>query len=213
MKKILLLAMVAIFAISCGSQKRALEAQNQLLQQQLAQGSTQEGDGIRPGRTARVAEPCEELALEESENLRDFGTSIANIEKVARNEALRDARNKLAQSLQVAVEGAARDYEQNANSELKTSTEALSESVNSQYVTQYVANTKAIKWSVYDLADGSIQVYVCVEMAAAKEEVLKDLSNKLDRDGVIEVKADRDRFVEQISSGLERSKEEQRAQM
>ncbi len=243
MKKILPLIVVAVLATSCGAQKKALESQNALLQQQVAlqqqtmdqqraeaeaqkqqiaqqQAEQQQllaeqeaAQKVRPTRELREAEPCEELSLEKSDNLREFGTAIANIEKVARNEALRDARNKLAQSIQIAVEGAARDYDQNANADIKVATETLAEAVNTQYVAQYIANSRAVKWSVYDLSDGGIQVYVCVEMEKAKEAMLRELENKLEEDGVMAIKADRDRFVGQIGDNIEKSKEEQRAQL
>lgn len=62
------------------------------------------------------------------------------------------------------------------------------------------------------MSDGSIQVYVCVEMEKAKEEVLNELSNQLDQDGVIAIKADRERFINQISEGLDQYKKDIKSQ-
>lgn len=250
MKKSLLFAAIALAAVSCGSQKSALESQNELLQQQVAlqqqelqqqqaqqQQAQQEIDRQkaqqealreeqrrqraemelaaaqkqRPDRAVRESEPCEDLALEESENLRSSGSAIANIEKVARNEAARDARSQLAQMMKVAVEGAAQDYELNANSDNKVTSETLSDVVINQYIVQDVENSTPIKWTVYDLSDGGIQVYTCVEMKKSEADVMQELSNKLGRDGVIEIEADRNRFIEHIQGNIDAYKEELKA--
>lgn len=213
MKKLLLLLIVAM-ATSCGASKKALEAQNQLLLRQMAmnQSQPQELSPQRPSRTLRTQDPCEELALADSENLRAFGTSTSYIEKTARNEASRDARNQLAQMIRVAVEGASQDYAQNATRNIKNTAQELGETIMTQYVAEIIENTKPIKWAVYDLTDGSIQVNVCIEMVKSTEKVKEELSNALDRDEVIEIQYDRDRFIDKVASGLEEYKEQQKAQ-
>lgn len=242
MKKLLLVLVVAL-ATSCGAQKKALESQNALLQQQVTlqqesmeqqraeaeaqqrQISQQQAEQqqvlaqqeaaqrTRPTRVLREAEPCEELALAEADNMRDFGTATANIESVARNAALRNARNNLAQRIQMAAEGAALDYEQNANEDFQITSEIVSEAVSSQFFAQHISNSRAIKWSVYDLSDGSIQVYVCIEMEKAQEEVLEELGNQLAKEGVLAIKDDRENFIDKIGEKLEDYKAEQRAQI
>lgn len=192
---------------SCGSSKQtaASDYEYQLWKQQQEQQSAQQ----RPARKLRTAEPCIELALAESENMRAYGTATSYVEKTALNEAERDARNRLAAMIKAAVEGAAQDYEQNANQNLKKTAGTLSESVMTQYVAEEIKNTRIIKNSIYDLTDGSIQVYVCLEMKTDTEELKKNLDNALDRDGVIELQYDRERFLDKMSEGLEEYKKKQ----
>ncbi len=195
MKKLIYLAIIFVAAgmASCSATKQA--------------ALTQEYQQQRPTRTMRTEEPCIALAQEESENLRAYGTATSYVEKTALNEAQRDARNNLAQMIKVAVEGAALDYEKNSQQNLKNTAETLGEEVMKQFVSEEISNTKTIKTSIYDLADGSIQVYVCIEMRAPKEEFNKGLSNILDSSELIGIQHDRDRFIEKMSEELEQYKQ------
>ena len=150
------------------------------------------------------------MAQAVSENLRAYGTATSYIEKTALNEAERDARNRLATMIKVAVEGAAQDYEQNAAQNQKKSAETIGESVMSQFVAEEIKNTKILKTSIYDLADGSIQVYVCIEMQAGMDAFEEKLKNTLDREEIIGIQYDRDRFVEKMAQGLEQYKQRQK---
>lgn len=195
MKKVIYLAIIFLTAgmASCSVTKQAAQAQE--YQQQ------------RPTRTMRTEEPCITLAQEESENLRAYGTATSYVEKTALNEAQRDARNNLAQMIKVAVEGAALDYEKNSQQDLKSTAETLGEEVMKQFVSEEISNTKTIKTSIYDLADGSIQVYVCIEMRTPKEEFNKGVSSTLDSQELIGIQHDRDRFIEKMSEELEQYKQ------
>lgn len=193
--------------VSCGaSRKAAADYEYQQWKQQQAQQQQ------RPTRQLRTLEPCIALAQEQSENLRAYGTATSYVEKVALNEAERDARNRLAQMLKVAVEGAAQDYGQNANQNLKNTAGNIGESIMTQYVAEEVANTRIIKTSIYDLSDGSIQVYVCLEMQKGEKEFTEKLANELDRDGVLGLQYDRDRFMEKMAAGLEEYKKKNMAE-
>lgn len=163
----------------------------------------------RPTRTLRTTEPCIELAQADSENIRAFGTATSYVEKAALNEAERDARNRLAAMMKVAVEGAAQDYEQNANQNLKKTAGTIGESVMTQFVAEEIKNTRILKTSIYDLSDGSIQVYVCLEIQSDKNNFSQNLENVLDREGLIELQYDRDRFVQKMAEGLEDYKKKQ----
>lgn len=196
------LAVLTAFT-ACGHSKKAAQIASAYSQEQTSAPE-------RPGRTLRAAEPCIELALAESEHLRAYGTATSYVEKVALNEAERDARNRLAVMMKTAVEGAAQDYEQNANQNLRSSAQTISEAVMTQFVAEEIANTRILKHSVYDLSDGAIQVYVCIEMQAGKAELEKKLDHILDRNAVIGIQYDRERFIEKTSGGLEEYKKRQR---
>ena len=111
--------------------------------------------------------------------------------------------------IKTAVEGAAQDYERNANQNLKNTAATLSEAVMTQYMAEEIKNAPVIDHSLYDLSNGHVQVYVCLEIKTNTEELMKNLDNELDRDGVIELQYDRDRFLERMSEGLEEYRKKQ----
>lgn len=123
------------------------------------------------------------------------------------NEAERDARNRLATMLKVAVEGAAQDYEMNANQNNSKSASTIGEAVMTQFVSEELQNTRILKTNIYDLADGSIQVYVCIEMKSDENEMAQKLDNVLSQDNIIGIKYDREKFIEKMKSGLEEYKQ------
>lgn len=209
MKKLYLLAIIATPALftACNSTKKTASTDYQYQQwQQQQQQQQQEATSQRPGRTLRTTEPCIEMAQADSENLRAYGTATSYVEKTALNEAERDARNRLAAMIKVAVEGAAQDYEQNANRNLKKTAGTIGESVMTQFVAEEIKNTRIIKTDIYDLTDGSIQVYVCMEMKSSKDDFEKNLNNTLEREGILELQYDRERFVEKMAEGLDEYK-------
>lgn len=201
-----MVALATAFVLtSCGSSKKT-GASDYQYQQYLSQQQSQQ----RPTRKMRTLDPCIELAQEDSDNWRAYGTATSYIEKVALNEAQRDARNQLAQMMKACIEGAAQDYEQNAQKNMKGSAETLGEAIMTQFVNEEISNTKTIKTSIYDLADGSVQVYVCIEMRSDKDKFNNNLNNTLDREGIIGIQYDRDRFIEKMSTGLEEYKKNHR---
>lgn len=207
MKKIFVMTvMVTASLASCGTSQKATAPDYQAAQQKALQQQQPTYAEQRPARTLRQLVRSEELAIEDCDKWRALGTATSYVEKVARNEAQRDARNQLAQMMKVAVEGAAQDYEMNAQQNLKGSAESLGESVMSQFVAEEVKNTRAIHFDVFDLADGSVQVYVCMEIRGTKKDFEERLSNTLDREGIIGIQYDRDRFVQKMAAGLEEYK-------
>ena len=176
-KKILALILVAPLLVSCGASRRAAindyEYQQWKQQQQQQQQQT-EVQQQQPSRRERKEEPCVQLALENSEFLRAFGTATSYIEKVAMNEAERDARNRLALMVRLAIEGAASDYEKNASENLNNTAGTLGESIMRQYVAEQLTDTRIIKQTIYDLSNGQIQIYVCIEM----RKTLEDFTDK-----------------------------------
>ncbi len=187
--KFILVALSFILCLSCAGTK------------QVASNSPQ-----RPSRTLRTTEPCIELANEDSNFMRAYGTATSYVEKTALNEAERDARNRLANMIQVAVEGAAQDHEKNATSNLKSTSQAIGEAVMTQYVSEVIKNTKILKTNIYDLTDGSIQVYVCLEMKVSKNDFEKGVDKALSDNEVMKLEHDRERFIEKMQKGLEEYK-------
>ncbi len=183
-------ATLIISVTSCGSSKQALESQNQLMQQQIAllqQQKQEQQQQIqqqpkaqpRPERTARSLDPCEQLALEESKYYRASGTATAKNESEAKSAALADARNQLAQMVRVVVNGVSQDYSKNTNHNSSVNTTTIGEELTNQYVYQSLESTKPILWSMYDLSDGTVQAYVCVEMTKDPEEFSNEFQNRM----------------------------------
>lgn len=200
-KNLFLVAMATLFLTSCGSKQ--IVSTDYQAERASSQQSTQQ----RPARTMREVDPCILLSEEDSPNMRAVGTATSYVEKVALNEARAGARNELAQMIRVGVEGATQDYQRNANQNLKNSAETLTEQIMTQFVAEKVENTRTIKTTIYDLADGQVQVYVCIEMKIDKENFNKELGNYLEREGVIEVEADRERYIGKIQSEINEYKQ------
>lgn len=199
----------AIMLVSCGTKRQTVPADYQYQQYLAQQRKTTEQpqyEEQRPTRKLREVTTGERLATEDCDKWRALGSSTGYVEKTVRNEAERDARNRLADMMKVAVEGAAQDYERNAQENLKKSSASLGEAVMTQFVAEEVKNTRTINYDVFDLADGSVQIYACVEIRDTKEEFVKKLSNTLERDKIIELQYDRERFVKKMAEGLEEYK-------
>ncbi len=207
MKKIFVKAVTAaaMLFVSCGSMKQVVAPD---YQQQVAQQSQQpveqpQYETQHPTRTLRQQLESERLATEDCDQWRALGTATSYVEKVARNEAMRDGRNQLAQMMKVAVEGAAQDYEEGIQKNMKGLTASLGESVMSQFVAEEVANTRALHYDVFDLANGSVQVYVCIEIREVKKEFADKLNSTLEREGLIETQYGRDYFIQKMLASLE----------
>ncbi len=162
---------------SCGTSKKTLEAQNLEIQKELY--ALQQEQKNRPEKTLRELDPCEELALEQSEFFRAAGTATAKNVTEAKSAAATDARNQLAQMIRVVVNGESQDYSKNVNNGSFSQSESIGEEILSQYVYQSVDFTKPIKWSIYDLSNGSVLVYVCVEMTKKPEDLQSELNTRL----------------------------------
>ncbi len=132
----------------------------------------------------RTEEPC--ITLANASPFRAYGTAKSYIEQVAINEAKRQARTELARMIKTAIDEAAMDYSQNANQNQKGSAETLGETISTSYLSEVVENSRVIKTDIYDLADGSIHEYVCVEMGnGTTEDFTKKLDNTLAIEGII----------------------------
>lgn len=207
MKANIFIAVATAFVIcSCGSSKKVTTADSSY--NSRLQNEKFEAKAETPNRKLREEEPCQALAAE-----REFaaaGTATSYTEKVARNEAIRDARYELGRMMQVAVEGAAEDYLRNASKNKKSTAETLSEEINNQFFAECVKNSKVIKTTTYDLSDGQIQVYACVEVVAdfsVLDKIAEIADNTLSRDETLEIEFDKEQFKKKVSNGLKEYKE------
>ena len=112
--------------------------------------------------------------------------------------------------MQVAVEGAAEDYLRNVTKNKKSVAETIAEEINTQFFAECVKNSKVIQTTVYDLSDGQIQVYACVEVVAGfdvLEKAAEVAENVLTKDEELGVEFDKDRFKDKTKEGLREYKE------
>ncbi|MDR1406157.1 MAG: hypothetical protein LBI89_03015 [Prevotellaceae bacterium] len=163
----------------------------------------------------REKEACEELALQLETNPRASGSGISSGEAIAFNIAKLQARNELA--AQVAAEitgfirhraeqyrltaGAGTEFSVNrenvrgavtGGADSPRSLSAILEADSSemaQRVSQILSNTRPICKNTYDRPDGSVQVYVCIEMGlSAQRQAYKELKEE----GLIDMDVDND---------------------
>ncbi len=174
---IISLAIVLFSFSSFAASKREIAEQNRILLEQLKADNRA---NVQPTRTARVSDPCVELSIAESEFFRAAGTAIAADESKAKSAAAVDARNQLARMIRVVVDGASKDYTANTNENRTTRTKVIGEEIMSQYVYQSIELTKPIQWSVYDLSDGRVQAYVCIEMTKRPDEIEFEMRERVE---------------------------------
>ncbi len=204
-------AMFLSFA-ACGTSKKAanISYQQQLQQQQNQQAIQQSVVANTLKRVKRELDPCVAKAIEPSKYLRASGSGRSYEESEAARLATENARNELARMIRTAVEGASESHSLNATQDRKISAQSISEVVMTQYVAEDLYNTPVIEQSVYDMSDGTIQVYVCLEMRTKEDAMLQKINEGLSRDQVLQNQYDRDRFIEKTKAGLEEYKNRKR---
>lgn len=121
-------------------------------------------------------ETCEQMALIPSDNLRAAGSAIAKNVNEAKAAAAADARNQLAMMMRVVVSNTS-DIE---SSNKKRRAKDVGEVMLNQYVYQSLDATRPIHWSTYELSDGTVQVYVCMEMVSKSDEFLNEMKSRVE---------------------------------
>jgi hypothetical protein len=181
-----------------------------LLATDVCVAQTPSGRGIK-----REKEECEEMAMQAETNPRASASAISVSEAVAYKMAMTEARADLA--AQIATEitgfirhrveqfmltaGAKSNVEVNSNGvranvsgneKSPQTVSALIESDSSetvQRVAQIISNTRPICKNVYDKENGSVQVYVCVEMGpTAQQQAYQQLKEQ----GILSVDVNND---------------------
>jgi hypothetical protein len=153
----------------------------------------------------REKEECEEMAMQAETNPRASASAVSVSEAMAYKKAMTEARSELAAQIAAEITGFMRhrveqymltagagsnvnvntsDFRGNASGKEKSSTaiSALIEADSAetvQRVAQIISNTHPVCKNVYDRKDGSVQVYVCVEMGlTAQQQTFKQLKEE-----------------------------------
>ena len=113
----------------------------------------------------------------------------------------------MVQQIETAVEGARKRYTGSAGKNLSTADEERIQAMIMQFIKGTVSY-RVIKTSMYDLSDGTIQCYVCIEQRVSKDEAAKGLANVLSDSGVLGIEENSDRFAESIKEDMERYRQE-----
>ncbi len=163
----------------------------------------------------REKEECEQFALETGTNPRAAGMGTSNSEAIAFNTAKLQARNELAAQIAAEVTsfmqhraeqwsqtaGAGTDFTVNKDNyhghvegrdnkprTLSGTLERDSMEI-VQKVSQILNNTKPLCHNTYDQPDGSVKVYVCIEMGLQEQ---RKMYTELKENGLIELDVNND---------------------
>jgi hypothetical protein len=165
--------------------------------------------------TKREKEECEKMALEVATNPRASGIGSSSSEALAGNIARMQARHELAaqlatqitgflehtieQYVQTAGAGTTFNVDRNDYKGSVTGGENSSQTMSGtfqkdsmtivQHVSQILNNTRPICHNIYDQPDGTIMVYVCIEMGLTEQ---RKLYKALKEEGVLEKDVDGD---------------------
>ena len=193
MKKFSILALVAFALImqSCGASKQATNAnyyQNPYPQEQPQQ----------PQQTApkkRATSELDILVEQATDKLRAVGVADDYDEADARVEALRNAQLELATMLESSIIALVKEYDKKSELNRKK----MDESTKEGFVESSVAQTISVRPigvpEIYDLADGSVRVRRCVELAEKTEEVVGEVYDTLTANEVIGIDYDKEKFI------------------
>ncbi|MDR3329075.1 MAG: hypothetical protein LBS63_03060 [Prevotellaceae bacterium] len=158
----------------------------------------------------RDKEACEEMAMEVATNPRASASAISTSEAIAFKMAMTEARAELAAQVAAEITGFVRhrveQYQATAGAgtaynaqhgDLRVSvsgSESSPKTVSAMFeadssetvqrVSQIISNTRPVCKNAYDREDGSVQVYVCVEMGLAAQ---RQAYQQLEKDGILDV--------------------------
>lgn len=217
MKKVLSISVAAIatfMMVGCKTAQVPNDYQAFLAYQQQMQKNEQtpQWETNQSKRQKREIDECILMANESSSSFRAYGEGTSYREGIAMENAEMDAVIRMVQQIQTAVEGARERYRGSAAKNLSTADEERIQS----YIKQFIVGTtgyRIIKTNLYDLSDGTVQCYVCIEQKVNTDDMTKKLSNELSDDGVLGIEFNRDRFAASIKEDLEKYKAEQRSNL
>jgi len=179
-----------------------------LLATQICVAQSNSSRGVK-----REKEECEELAMQAGVNPRAAGSGTSSSEAIALNLAKLQARNELAAQVSAEITsilksrteqysqtaGAGTDFNvsdknyqgnvTSADNSPRTASGVLERDsmAIAQYVSQILTNTRPIAQNTYDKPDGTVQVYVCIEMGLPEQRQVYD---GLKKGGLLSINGD-----------------------
>lgn len=204
---------------SCGSSKqppewsRDYEYQQWLAQKRASdQESRYESDHTGPRReqeyarqpkaVLRESNPVMDYAMEESEHLRSFGSATGYNENAVYDQAIIFAQNRMSVLLESEISSAAKNYVRNASVNFDNKSESDFQELAKRFAINTTKNAPVVKHCIYDLDNGQVKVYVCLEVRQGKRELSKQLANELSREGIMGLEFDSERFAKETEAEL-----------
>jgi hypothetical protein len=203
---------VTVMAFSaCSSSKKSAQVDPEyaawLAQRQQSQyapqATGQQAQVASSAPVKREEEECITLADDKSvSNLRSYGDATGYVESVLMKMALMNAQENMAVMLQSTINSAAENYAKGVEKDLLKDNESQFESLAVRLSNAVVSDSKVIKRSIYDLPNGQIHVYVCIESTATKEQVSRQAAQVLSESELQSVQAHKDAFAEKMKDLL-----------
>lgn len=193
MKKVLLMLVSGILFYSCGSSKAS-----------SSYDSSRQNDKKHLTMKKQEIREVDKLVAQETNKMRAVGIGNDYEEKDARREAMNDARTILAGYIETAVIALTQEWTEKN----RANKDKLSEAQRKEFVEQAVAQKVSTRLigtpEIYNVSDGTIQVYVCLELTKSTADILGDVYDNLTREDVIGIDYNREQF---INDNIDRIKE------
>jgi hypothetical protein len=113
-----------------------------------------------------------------------------------------NAQERLVTLLKASFESVTEKYELTAGTNVETTSSELLQSLTSRYASAVVKNCRVIKTSTYDLPNGKVQIYVCIESGDTRDEVSTGVTDVLSENGIKSIMAHRDQFKKEVEEKL-----------
>ncbi len=157
-----------------------------------------------PKETKREVREVDRLVSQATNKLRAVGIGNDYNEKYARREAIRDAQATLAGYLERAIIEVVNEYNKNTSLNQKKVSEAQIEGTIETTVSQKISSIPIGLPEVYDMADGSVKVYVCVELQTETKKFLEETYENLTEKQILGVDFDKQKFIEDNMKTIEK---------
>jgi hypothetical protein len=212
MKQVAMLAVVvaAMTLGSCASGKKTAQTDYQYQQWLAQQGQQQQNTQYQPTaqqttqtRVLREEDACTLLARDANcQKLRQVGMAKGFNENSVLNLAIMNAQERLVNLIEASITSSSEKYELTAGTNMDNTNSELFQTITQRYASAVVKNCRVIKSSTYDLPNGQVQIYVCIETGDTKGDVSEGAVNVLSENGLQRIMAYRDKFKNDLESGL-----------
>jgi hypothetical protein len=167
-------------------QQAMLLAQQQQAQQQVQQPVSQQQGALR------VEEQCITLADDTTcVNLRQYGDATGFIESAVMDLAIMTAQERMINMLDARIKSQALKYVNVDQENVNASAQSQFEQETRRIAEGQCKDCRVIKRSIYDLPNGQIRVYVCLEMNKSKSQLSKNIADVLSESGHSRIRANR----------------------
>lgn len=191
MKKTFLISALCLLALmlgSCGSSKKTAADDYY---------SNPKATATQPTLKKREVREVDKLAAAETNKMRAVGLGNDFDEKEACREAIQDAQNTLAGYLETSIVSLTQEYHKKAQVTSKKYSETNLERYVETAVSQKVSSRMVGIPEVYDASDGTVQVYVCIELQKPTEQVLGEVYDQLTQDEILGTDYDKMKFIQE----------------